>query len=168
MEGGDFNWACFKAHQAAEFAVRGLLYGIERPARGHSVSKLLDAAKALLSVPKALVEPGKFLDKFYIPTRYVDAWSEGAPFEYFTRGDAEAALAAAEKIIAFVEETWRGVLKFREELRARALTLAKAVARALPGTALLVGSYARGDFSEDSDVDLMVVAEFSESLTVAY
>jgi predicted nucleotidyltransferase len=55
-----------------------------------------------------------------------------------------------------------GVLKFREELRARALTLAREVARALPGTVLLVGSYARGDFSEDSDVDLMVVAEFSE------
>jgi HEPN domain-containing protein len=108
MEGGDFNWACFKAHQAAEFAIKGLLYGIGRPARGHSVSKLLDAARTLLSVPEALVELGKFLDKLYIPTRYVDAWSEGAPFEYFTRSDAEAALAAAEKIISFVEGIWRG------------------------------------------------------------
>jgi HEPN domain-containing protein len=111
-EGGDFNWACFKAHQAAEFAAEGLLYGAGRPARGHSVYKLLEAAKELLSVPEGFLELGKLLDKFYIPTRYVDAWSEGVPFEYFTRGDAEAALAAAEKILAFVEELWRACLDF--------------------------------------------------------
>ncbi len=109
-ESGDFNWACFKAHQAAEFAAKGLLYGAGRPARGHSVYKLLETAKELLSVPEGFLELGKLLDKFYIPTRYVDAWSEGVPFEYFTRGDAEAALAAAEKILAFVEELWRACL----------------------------------------------------------
>ncbi len=52
--------------------------------------------------------------------------------------------------------------RFREGLRARALALAEVAATALPGTVLLVGSFARGDFSEDSDVDLLVVAEFSE------
>ena len=55
-----------------------------------------------------------------------------------------------------------GLRRFREGLRARALALASAAAGALPGTVLLVGSYARGDFSEDSDVDLLVVAEFRE------
>ena len=109
-ESGDFNWACFKAHQAAEFAAKGLLYGAGRPARGHSVYKLLEAVKELLPVSEEFMELGKLLDKFYIPTRYVDAWSEGVPFEYFTRGDAEAALAAAEKILAFVEELWRACL----------------------------------------------------------
>jgi len=108
VEGGDYNWACFKAHQAAEFAVRGLLYGAGRPARGRSVSKLLEAAKALVEVPGGLVELGKLLDKFYIPTRYVDAWSEGAPYEYFTRGDAESALRAAGEVVSFVEGLWRG------------------------------------------------------------
>jgi len=44
-EDGDHNWACFKAHQAAGFAVKGLLYGAGRPARGRSVSKLLEAAE---------------------------------------------------------------------------------------------------------------------------
>jgi predicted nucleotidyltransferase len=57
-----------------------------------------------------------------------------------------------------------GVFRFREALRARALALAKAAAEALPGTVFLVGSFARGDFSEDSDVDLLVAAEFSEPL----
>ena len=59
---------------------------------------------------RGFLELGKLLDKFYIPTRYVDAWSEGVPFEYFTRGGAEAALAAAEKILAFVEELWKACL----------------------------------------------------------
>jgi HEPN domain-containing protein len=107
VEGGDHNWACFKAHQAAEFAVKGLLYGAGRPARGRSVSKLLEAAKDLVEVPGGLVELGKLLDKFYIPTRYVDAWSEGAPYEYFTRGDAESALRAAGEVVSFVEGLWR-------------------------------------------------------------
>jgi len=108
VEGGDHNWACFKAHQAAEFAVRGLLYGAGRPARGRSVSKLLEVARDLVEVPGGLVELGKLLDKFHIPTRYVDAWSEGAPYEYFTRGDAESALRAAGEVVSFVEGLWRG------------------------------------------------------------
>lgn len=107
VEGGDHNWACFKAHQAAGFAVRGLLYGAGRPARGRSVSKLLEAAKDLVEVPGGLVELGKLLDEFHIPTRYVDAWSEGAPYEYFTRGDAESALRAAGEMASFVEGLWR-------------------------------------------------------------
>ena len=36
------------------------------------------------------------------------------------------------------------------------------VAAKIRGTALLVGSFARGDFSEDSDVDLLVVGDFRE------
>jgi HEPN domain-containing protein len=65
-ESGDFNWACFKAHQAAEFAAEGLPYGAGRPARGHSVYKLLETANELLPVPKEFLELGKLLDKFYI------------------------------------------------------------------------------------------------------
>ena len=54
-----------------------------------------------------MLEHAALLDKFYVPTRYVDAWSEGIPYEYYTRGDAEAAVRAAERIIAFVKEAWR-------------------------------------------------------------
>jgi HEPN domain-containing protein len=53
-EGGDFNWACFKAHQAAESAARGLLYGAGKPARGHLVYKSLEAAEELLPVPEGV------------------------------------------------------------------------------------------------------------------
>ena len=34
---GDYNWSCFKAQQAVEFAVKALLYGLGEPPYGHSV-----------------------------------------------------------------------------------------------------------------------------------
>ncbi len=41
LSGGDYNWACFKSQQAAEFAVKALLWGIGRPKYGHVVYKLV-------------------------------------------------------------------------------------------------------------------------------
>ncbi|AAL64433.1 conserved hypothetical protein [Pyrobaculum aerophilum str. IM2] len=54
------------------------------------------------------------------------------------------------------------VLKWREGLRRRAYELARLVASSVSGTVFLVGSYARGDFAEDSDIDVLVVGRFSE------
>ncbi|WP_069807154.1 nucleotidyltransferase domain-containing protein [Vulcanisaeta thermophila] len=54
-----------------------------------------------------------------------------------------------------------GIIRWREGLRRRALEVAREVSGRLRGTVFLVGSYARGDFMEDSDVDLLVVGEFS-------
>ncbi|MGC9050547.1 HEPN domain-containing protein [Pyrobaculum sp.] len=108
-ERGDFNWACFKAHQAAEFALKALLYGVGMPARGHSLTHLIAGVSRLVPVSEDVVELCRLLDKFYIPTRYVDAWSEGSPFEYFSRRDADAAIKAAEEVIKFVKGVWRSL-----------------------------------------------------------
>jgi len=40
-ENGFFNWCCFKCQQAAEFAVKGLLYGFGLTPFGHSITKLI-------------------------------------------------------------------------------------------------------------------------------
>lgn len=48
--GGDYNWVCFKAQQAAEFAVKAFLYGIGQPRAGHAVSVLL----AHIGAPRGL------------------------------------------------------------------------------------------------------------------
>lgn len=109
-ERGDYNWACFKAHQASEFALKALLYGIGKPTRGHSITHLLNELNNIIQVSGNIMDLGRFLDKFYVPTRYVDAWSEGMPYEYFTRNDAETAIKAAERIIKFVEDLWRILL----------------------------------------------------------
>ncbi|NOZ88905.1 MAG: HEPN domain-containing protein [Crenarchaeota archaeon] len=107
-ERGDYNWACFKAQQAAELAVKGLLRGLGQPRYGHSVARLLLEAARLLSVepPSDVIDCGKLLDKLYIPTRYPDAWSEGPPHFYFTRRDAAEAIECARRVLAWVEEQW--------------------------------------------------------------
>ena len=45
-------------------------------------------------------------------------------------------------------------------MRTRALELAREAAEVIGGTVFLVGSFARGDFSEDSDVDLLAINRF--------
>ena len=42
---GDYNWACFKAQQAAEFAVKAILRGLGFPSYGQSIYKLLTLLK---------------------------------------------------------------------------------------------------------------------------
>ena len=55
-----------------------------------------------------------------------------------------------------------GILEERRRLREEAIEKAKRWARSLPFrcSAILIGSYARGDFNLWSDVDIVLVAEF--------
>ncbi|CCC81944.1 HEPN domain-containing protein [Thermoproteus tenax] len=104
LEFGDYEWACFAAHQAAEKAVKALYQCLGVEAWGHSVSRLLAGLPAHVRPPDDLVDAAKGLDKFYIPSRYPNAHPEGAPMDYFTRGDAEGAVSAAERIVRYVGE----------------------------------------------------------------
>jgi len=106
---GDYNWACFKAQQAAEFAVKALLHGLGEPSYGHSISRLLKKAPKGVSVPGDVMQAAITLDKYYVPTRYPNAWSEGIPSEYYSRKDGEEAIVCAEKIISWVEDTWKSL-----------------------------------------------------------
>lgn len=101
-EAGDYNWSCFKAQQAAEFAVKALLYGIGLSAIGHSLLKFLgDLEKKGIKVDE-IKKCARTLDRHYIPTRYVNAHVEGAPFEFYDSSTAEEALRCASEIIDFV------------------------------------------------------------------
>lgn len=103
-ERGDYNWCCFKAQQAAEFAVKGLLYGIGLSAVGHSLLKLLGDLEGKGIKVDEIKGCARTLDRHYIPTRYVNAHPEGAPFEFYDLSTAEDALGCAGKIIEFVKE----------------------------------------------------------------
>ena len=111
LERGDFNWACFKAQQAAELALKALMHGLGMPTHGHSVSRLLSEASRSFEASGDLLQAAKSLDKFYVPTRYPNAWVEGSPEEYYTRRDAEEAIKLAEAIISWVEASWRFLRK---------------------------------------------------------
>ena len=102
-----YSWACFKAQQAAEFAVKALLYLLGRPAFGHEISKLIK--KAGLQVPEEVSECAVLLDRMYIPARYPDAFSEGSPWEFFTKRDALEAKECARKLIEWVKGLARDI-----------------------------------------------------------
>ena len=102
-----YNWACFKAQQATEYAVKAYIRGTGSDSFGHSVSLLLNKA----GFDKNLVNIAKVLDKYYIPTRYTDAWTEGVPEDYYTLDEENEAIANAGIIIEEVESKWKSLKK---------------------------------------------------------
>ena len=105
---GHHEWACFAAHQAAEKALKALFQSLGGEARGHSLSGLLDHIAGRRPVEAALLDAGRQLDRHYIPARYPNAYAEGAPCQYYARGDAEEAIADAEQIFQFCERQLAG------------------------------------------------------------
>ena len=106
IEYGGYSWACFKAQQAAEFALKALLLLYGEPLFTHDLSKLLRKASQLCGEkpPEDVEECAHLLDKMYIPPRYPDAFPDGAPWEHYTRREALEAKECARRIIRWVEE----------------------------------------------------------------
>lgn len=105
---GDYDWACFAAHQAAEKAVKALIEFNGGEFWGHAISKLLEGLKEKVSVPDKHLQNALFLDKFYIPTRYPNGFDTGAPVDYYTQIEAEAAYEAAKHIVRFCGSCFPG------------------------------------------------------------
>ncbi len=105
LDGGDYNWACFKAQQSAEYALKGLLYGLGIIARDRSLVNLLSKLPEELPTT-GIMHVAKSLDKHYLLTRYTSAWIEGVPANYYTRQDAREAISYASLVIKWVEEQW--------------------------------------------------------------
>jgi len=106
VDDGDYGWACFKAQQAAEYAVKGLLYGLGVAAIGHSILRLLGIVESKgVKVSDELKRKARLLDRHYIPTRYVNAHVEGSPFEYYDRETAEESIRCSREILEFVKST---------------------------------------------------------------
>ncbi|MGD2069286.1 MAG: HEPN domain-containing protein [Gemmatimonadota bacterium] len=101
LEDGDHEWACFAAQQAAEKALKSVVQAEGGEAWGHSVTVLVGEIAERLDVPDGLADAGRRLDKHYIPTRYPNGFESGAPTDYYTAGEAEAAIADAEAILEF-------------------------------------------------------------------
>lgn len=99
-QAGRHEWACFAAHQSAEKAVKALHLHLGQEAWGHVVARLLRDLP--LEVPEEIVERARVLDNFYIPTRYPNGHSEGAPFEHYGKLQSEEAIRHAGSILEFV------------------------------------------------------------------
>ena len=99
---GRHEWACFAAHQAAKKAVKALHLQRGQEAWGHVVVRLLRELPVDVRAEDALVERARVLDTFYIPARYPNSHSEGAPFEHYGPLQSEEAIGYAGEIVEFV------------------------------------------------------------------
>lgn len=105
IAGGFWNWACFKAEQAAQFATKGLLRAFGEPAFGHSLTRLVrDLERLGIEVPENIHKASQLLEREYIPTRYADTYPSGSPYEFYDRERAETALDACRLVMNFVRE----------------------------------------------------------------
>ena len=96
------EWSCFAAQQAAEKAVKALHLKLGQEAWGHVVAKLLRELPEGVKVPDDLIEKGRVLDSYYIPSRYPNGHPEGAPFEHYGPLQSKEAIQYASEILDFV------------------------------------------------------------------
>jgi HEPN domain-containing protein len=99
IQGQFYEDACFSAQQAAELAAKALLESQGRIEMGHSVYQLLQTAGG---VPTEILDAGRVLDRYYIPTRYPNGFPAGAPMDFYDQPTAEEAVKLAERVLAFV------------------------------------------------------------------
>jgi len=96
------EWACFAGQQAAEKAVKALHLHLGQEAWGHVITHLLTELPRSVAVPEEILEKGRVLDNFYIPSRYPNSHPSGAPFEHYGRLQSKEAIQYAREIIEFV------------------------------------------------------------------
>lgn len=100
-DSADHDWSAFASHQAAEKALKALFQKLHLDAWGHTLSILLANLPSGHAADSELLSRAKALDKHYIPTRYPNGFERGAPTDFYTRDEAERAIADAEAILEF-------------------------------------------------------------------
>jgi HEPN domain-containing protein len=103
-ESRDYEWACFAAQQAAEKALKALIQKRGGEPWGHAVTVLLSDLTNRVDIPEQLIDIGKRLDKHYIPTRYPNGFDAGAPTDYYTLSEADAAIDDAAAILDYCRD----------------------------------------------------------------
>ncbi len=98
---GDYDWAAFACHQAAEKAIKALFQKLHLEAWGHMLTTLFASLPERARPDNALLDRAKALDKHYIPTRYPNGFEQGAPVDFYTRAEAHQAISDAEAILEF-------------------------------------------------------------------
>jgi len=98
-----YNASAFYAHQAAEKAVKALLYKINEAPWGHSVRALLERffSRVNSELKAELLACARELDRHYIPSRYPNALPAGTPHEAYDEEASRRALEAARRILEF-------------------------------------------------------------------
>ncbi|RLD16597.1 MAG: DNA-binding protein [Caldiserica bacterium] len=103
---GNFEWACFQAQQSAEKSLKAFLYNLGYTSiTTHSIKKLVLESIKHEEEFSAVLEEARFLDAYYIPTRYPNGIDdEMAPVDYFDKEDAEKCINSATSILEKVKK----------------------------------------------------------------
>lgn len=96
-----FEWAAFAAHQAAEKAIKALIFQLGGEPWGHSVAGLLESLPSDRRPEPEVEEAASRLDKHYLPARYPNGLPEGFPAERYTESEAQEATAHAQTVLDF-------------------------------------------------------------------
>ncbi|MBS7656216.1 HEPN domain-containing protein [Candidatus Bathyarchaeota archaeon] len=97
-----WSWCCFTCQQAAEKALKALSEYFHEPQLGHNLNLLIQALEARILIPERIRQAASRLNRYYIPTRYPNAFDRGAPADQFFEADAHEALEDAKKVMEFV------------------------------------------------------------------
>jgi HEPN domain-containing protein len=95
------EWACFAAQQAAEMAVKALHLKLGQEGSGHVVRRLFEELPPRVEVPAAWMDAARVLDAYYVPTRYPNGHSAGAPGEHYGELQSSEAIRYAGEVLEF-------------------------------------------------------------------
>lgn len=143
LRGGYYELVCFLSQQSAEKAIKALLQERRIEKRTHSLLKLLEGEK----IDEKMEFCVTFLEKQY--SRYPDAYDEGTAYERYSRTEGEQCLNCARLILDWVKRKIAEVKPTQETPKPKESLQAKLV--------ILFGSRARGNYTESSDYDVLVV-----------
>lgn len=106
LEGKRFAVACFLCHQAAEKALKAVLYGSGADlVLGHGLARLCQEVAEVAPDSMPRCAEWSSLDLYYVPTRYPDALPEGGvPSETFTHTQATDAVGLAAEVVGFAAD----------------------------------------------------------------
>lgn len=108
---GHYHFVLFHAQQAAEKALKALLYfhRYPRDLRFHSVARLIKVLQKKEPEARQLFwRDALLITRYYAPTRYPDAYPFGKSNELYTREDAEEAISIAGRMLDWVSKKITG------------------------------------------------------------
>lgn len=107
FQGAFYNTSCFLAQQAAEKALKSLLYyfGARRQAlMTHSVVTMIKRLQREMPELAETLAMGRLLDLHYIPARYPNGLPDGVPYLFYGKETAAQAMDAAAKILTTIDD----------------------------------------------------------------
>lgn len=106
LAAGEFGPCAFYCQQAAEKALKALLYSKGAKVFGHSLTGLLEHVinENFTEPSEAVRRAAEALDEHYISPRYPDAFEAKIPAEHYTAEMAEEAMAWAQLLLQYSGE----------------------------------------------------------------